>query len=127
MPASLPARLRCAGAAVVAFQLPGGVGMDRLRQMERAVQLPFDCARNIAGASHAASAAFGFVVAGNGFLAADLRVFPDGMAAALAHQFAAMFLKMAEQGPAFHASVSSVVSACGSSRNTSSRSVSSKS
>jgi hypothetical protein len=49
------------------------------------------------------------------------------MAAAFAERHAAVFLQMAEQRPPFHASTSSVVSACGSSRKTSSRSVSSRS
>jgi len=68
-----------------------------------------------------------FIVPGNGLLAPGLRVAPDGMAAAFANGHAPMFLKMAEQCPAFHASTSSVVSAWGSSRKTSSRSVSSSS
>ena len=65
-----------------------------------------------------------FVVPGNGFLAACLRVAPNGMAATLPNWHAAVLLKMAEQGSAFHASRSSAVSAFGSSRKTSSRSVS---
>ena len=42
---------------------------------------------------------FDFAVPGNGFLAAGLRVGPDGMAAAFANRHAAMFLKMAEATP----------------------------
>src|SRR5207247_2006010 len=70
---------------------------------------------------------FDFVVPGNGFLATDLGIAPNGMAAAFAHRHAAVFLKMTEQRPAFHASNNSAVSAFGSSRNTSSRSVSNNS
>ncbi len=54
---------------------------------------------------------FDFVVTGNGFLASGLRVAPDGMATTFANGHAAVFLKMVEQGPPFHASNSSAVSA----------------
>ena len=49
------------------------------------------------------------------------------IAAAFANHNAAVLLKAADQGPPFHAIVSSIVSACGSSRNTSARSVSRRS
>ena len=52
-----------------------------------------------------------FVVPGNGFLAACLRVAPNGMAATLPNRQAAVLLKMAEQRPALHAKSSSAVSA----------------
>ena len=70
---------------------------------------------------------FDIAVAGNGFLAASLRVAPDGMAAAFAECQTTVFLKVAEQGPPFHAKTSSAVSARGSRRNTSARSVSNRS
>ena len=68
-----------------------------------------------------------FVVPENRFLAPGLRVAPDGMAGALANRQATVLLKMTQQGLPLHASTSSVVSAWGSSRKTSSRSMSSSS
>src|SRR5207244_419833 len=64
------------------------------------------------------------VVSGNGLLAASSRIAPNRMTAAFSYRHATVFLEMAEQRPAFHATSSSTVSASGSSRRASSRSVS---